>query len=181
MLFNPIPQTILVGKHSLSVIDLEVSASHFIHTTERSSKCQCLHGHNYYVSVNVEVSKLPDDGMVIDVSRIKEIIMELDHKTLVPQGLLVIDEDVEYYGLKITNTEPDYHIIEIPGDFKYVSRYYLFPAEACVVLPLDSISAEKMAQYYAEKIMDESNFITKVIVGVAETRKMTAWYELTKK
>ena len=60
----------------------EVSAAHYV-TTERGSKCETLHGHNWIVIVHCKSETLDVDGMVTDFTLIKRNIMEkIDHKNL---------------------------------------------------------------------------------------------------
>jgi len=49
-------------------------------------KCKNLHGHNYYIIVKIESENLDENGFIIDFSRIKEIINELDHKTILEKN-----------------------------------------------------------------------------------------------
>lgn len=61
---------------------MEVSASHSLSLSYRS-KCENLHGHNWIITVYCRSKELNPDGMVVDFSHIKEVVMEqLDHKNL---------------------------------------------------------------------------------------------------
>lgn len=61
---------------------MEVSASHFLKLSYRS-KCELLHGHNWIVTVWCRAKELDENGMVVDFSRIKEVVMgRLDHRNL---------------------------------------------------------------------------------------------------
>jgi len=46
------------------------------------SKCNRLHGHNYFVQVVIQATKLNEHGMVVDFTRVKEIIKRYDHAFL---------------------------------------------------------------------------------------------------
>jgi len=46
------------------------------------SPCQGLHGHRWEVVVEIEAPELDENGMIIDFSKIKELIDRLDHKNL---------------------------------------------------------------------------------------------------
>lgn len=46
------------------------------------SKCHRLHGHNYRVEVRIESTLLDQQGMVVDFSRVKELVNEYDHTFL---------------------------------------------------------------------------------------------------
>lgn len=52
----------------------EVSAAHYV-TTERRTKCEALHGHNWIVIVHCKSETLDEDGMVTDFTVIKQNIM----------------------------------------------------------------------------------------------------------
>lgn len=61
------------------------SAAHRLY--DYSGKCEHLHGHNYYVCVTLAADHLDEQGMVLDFTTIKAVLMsELDalwdHKTL---------------------------------------------------------------------------------------------------
>lgn len=60
----------------------EISAAHFL-TLSYESKCASLHGHNWIVTVECRSKELNPDGMVVDFTHIKELIINrLDHKVL---------------------------------------------------------------------------------------------------
>lgn len=61
---------------------MEVSASHSLHLSY-PSKCENLHGHNWIITVYCRSRELNTDGMVVDFTRIKEVVKgKLDHKNL---------------------------------------------------------------------------------------------------
>lgn len=60
---------------------IEISASHWLELPYES-KCQNLHGHNWIITVEVEALELDKHGMVIDFTKIKQAVMELDHNEL---------------------------------------------------------------------------------------------------
>ena len=61
---------------------LEISASHRLEL-DYQSKCERVHGHNWIVTVWCRSKELDANGMVIDFSTIKKVIMEkLDHQYL---------------------------------------------------------------------------------------------------
>ncbi len=61
---------------------LEISASHSLQLGYES-KCSQLHGHNWVVTVYCKAKELNADGMVVDFTRIKELILnKLDHRNL---------------------------------------------------------------------------------------------------
>ncbi len=61
---------------------LEISSAHRL-SLPYQSKCTSLHGHNWIVTVYCKAEKLNADGMVVDFSRIKSVIVDqLDHKVI---------------------------------------------------------------------------------------------------
>ena len=61
---------------------MEVSAAHSLKLSYRS-KCENLHGHNWIITVYCRSARLNADGMVVDFTRIKEVVMEkLDQQNL---------------------------------------------------------------------------------------------------
>lgn len=61
---------------------MEVSAAHFLKLSY-PSKCENLHGHNWIITVHCRSKELNSDGMVVDFTHIKEVVMgNLDHKCI---------------------------------------------------------------------------------------------------
>lgn len=61
---------------------LEISASHRLDLSY-PSKCACLHGHNWIITVYCKAATLNSDGMVTDFTDIKRQISDkLDHANL---------------------------------------------------------------------------------------------------
>lgn len=60
---------------------LEVSAAHWLRL-DYASKCSNLHGHNWIIYVTCQRENLDKNGMVVDFTRIKELVQKLDHNCL---------------------------------------------------------------------------------------------------
>ena len=61
---------------------MEISAAHRL-ALSYESKCCGLHGHNWIITVYCQSETLDENGLVVDFSHIKEIVMgQLDHKFL---------------------------------------------------------------------------------------------------
>ena len=60
---------------------MEVAGAHCLNLPY-DSKCRNLHGHNWRIEVEVQSSCLNDEGMVIDFTKIKEVVGQLDHAYL---------------------------------------------------------------------------------------------------
>lgn len=60
----------------------EISAAHRLDLSYES-KCTRLHGHNWIITVECRSRELNSDGMVVDFTHIKEIVMgKLDHAVI---------------------------------------------------------------------------------------------------
>ncbi len=61
---------------------LEIAGAHYV-TTDRQTKCEELHGHNWIVYVHCKAKELNEDSMVTDFTEIKRLIHnKIDHKNL---------------------------------------------------------------------------------------------------
>ena len=60
----------------------EITAAHRLELSYKS-KCSNLHGHNWIVTVECRSRELNADGMVVDFTHIKEMVMDrLDHSVI---------------------------------------------------------------------------------------------------
>ncbi len=160
--------------------NLEFAAAHFI-TFE--GECEPLHGHNY--GVRVEASgPLTADSYVLDFVVLKDIVRSLckqwDHRFLLPQQnphLRVTDRndawEIEYTGaLSAIPDAPDAPI------------RYLMPKWTVQPLPVDNVTAERLAELLARRILQElrrrgvGDALDRLMVGIEETKMQTAFYTL---
>jgi 6-pyruvoyltetrahydropterin/6-carboxytetrahydropterin synthase len=139
---------------------VKFSASHFL---KEHPKCSRLHGHNYYVSVEIS-DKLDTNHFVVDFmelkKKLKEIIKPLDHYVLVP---------TEAKEIKITKSKNSVEI-ETP------EKRYVFPSEDVCFLPLPATTSELLAKYIHDKLK-EFYPGKKVLVKVGESKSSIASYE----
>lgn len=142
---------------------IRFSACHFI---PRHEKCSRLHGHSYIVRLRLE-GEIGAEGMIMDFvvlkKKLKEIIDELDHKTLLPTR----SEDV-----KVTVTD---------GSVEAVScgKRYVFPREDVTLLEIPTTTAEEMSKMMTQRMVREIDFpsnVHSVSIGLDEERGQTAWY-----
>lgn len=138
---------------------VKFSASHFL---KEHFKCSRLHGHNYYVAVEVSDS-LDENYFVVDFmelsTKLKEIIEPLDHYILVP---------TKAQGIQI-NEQGD--SVEV----KVGTKRYVFPREDVCFLPLPATTSELLAKY----IHDKLKILYKnkqLLVKVGETKSSMATY-----
>lgn len=150
--------------------NLRFGAAHFI---TMAGKCERLHGHNYAVSVVLE-GPLGADSYVFDFVALKEIVRRisdaLDHRFLLP-----------LHNDKLVTRESEGH-----WEIRFDERRYVFPARDVLPLPLDNITAERLAEYIWGQVAGElrargpegaedlSRFT--LSVGVEEAPGQTAWY-----
>jgi 6-pyruvoyl tetrahydropterin synthase/QueD family protein len=140
--------------------DIKFSASHFL---KAPLQCTRLHGHNYYVSVEV-CDNLDAHNFVVDFTDLKEklisIVKPMDHYVLIPTKS---DE------LQITKEGESVEIITS-------SKRYVFPLEDVFFLPLPATTSELLAKYIHNKLK-EIYRNKKIRVKVAESRSSTAVFE----
>lgn len=60
---------------------MEISGAHHL-TLDYPSKCTRLHGHNWVITVTVQSKTLDHNGMVVDFTKIKDIVNQLDHQNI---------------------------------------------------------------------------------------------------
>ena len=113
--------------------DTKFSACHFL---KEPLKCSRIHGHNYYVSVEVE-SDIDENHFVVDFIKLKEIVKSvvepLDHYVLVPE----LSHD-----LKIIKNDDSIEVIT--SDYKK----YIFPKCDVKFLPLEATTSEMLTKNF---------------------------------
>ena len=142
--------------------NLRFSAAHFI---TFAGKCERLHGHNYAVTATLE-GDLSEDRYVFDFVELKHIVKELcdhyDHRFLLPRQSGI---------LRFQATEDEVEI-------SFRDRRYVFPKQDVLELPLDNITAERLAEHMAgelaARVAGRGN-IAFVEVGVEESPGQTAF------
>jgi 6-pyruvoyltetrahydropterin/6-carboxytetrahydropterin synthase len=147
---------------SYTVIDgwksnIRFSSAHIIPDYE---KCGRLHGHTYAVHLKI-VGEPDDKGIIMDFSilkdMIRETISELDHKILIAEKNSSIKLEKEKNSIKLSLSSP--------------KKEYVFPQSDCVLLPIDSTSAENLARYILDRLSEKlplNKQITGIEVGVDE-------------
>jgi 6-pyruvoyltetrahydropterin/6-carboxytetrahydropterin synthase len=115
-------------------------AGHFI--SYDGDKCERLHGHNYRATVEIE-GDLDDNHYVFDFialkNRTKAITDELDHHMLVPTRNRFIHVEEGPRGVQV----------------RYKDREWLFPREDCILLPIENTTAELLARYIGERLLND--------------------------
>jgi len=146
---------------------LVFSCGHFI--SFDGHRCERLHGHNYRAAVEVE-GPLGGDFYVFDFvalkARMKEITDDLDHHMLLATRNPVI---------AVVDTGPTVEVT-------YKDRHWQFPRDDCKLLPIENTTAELIARYLAERLLEplreRHGFVPEVLrVEVEENVGQSATYE----
>ena len=144
---------------------LRFAAAHF---ATFLGECEPLHGHNYDVMVDVE-GDLTEDSWVWDFGDLKRLTKtiadELDHKFLLQLESRVLD------------------IVEGPDSWTiaYKERRYVFPKSDVAALPIDNSTAERLAEWFAERIRAAllergAGTMKRLTVGIEEMPGQAGWY-----
>lgn len=148
--------------HSIRVSDprMHFSSAHFV---EDSQGCERLHGHNYYVEVELW-GQLKEHGMIADFRVVKrqvaEICEELDHKVLLPGESDSIHLNHEEDSIEIAVNE----------------KRYVIPSCDCVILPISATTAELLAELILKRTGLSEKF-DRVKVCVAESQHSFGCHE----
>ena len=129
---------------------LTFSAAHFI--TFAGSICERLHGHNYRVRCVIE-GPLDENQYVIDFialrDSLKKIVDELEHRMLLPTSHPLIRVQ------PATSAETGEEIV-----VTFEDRRWVFPAGDCILLPVENTTAELVARYIGERLLDAMDLKT---------------------
>jgi 6-pyruvoyltetrahydropterin/6-carboxytetrahydropterin synthase len=142
-------------------------SGHFI--SYEGDKCERLHGHNYRTAVEIEGS-LDENHYVFDFialkQRTKAITEELDHRMMLPTRNLHIQVEERPRSIHV----------------RYREREWLFPREDCVLLPIENTTAELLARWIAQRLVEalqqQHNYRPAILrVEVEESFGQSATYE----
>ncbi|MFX1570940.1 MAG: 6-pyruvoyl tetrahydropterin synthase family protein [Promethearchaeota archaeon] len=138
---------------------MKFSASHFL---KEPSQCSRLHGHNYYVSVEIS-DKLDDKHFVVNFIELKEnlesIVKPMNHYVLIP---------TESDEIKIREEEDSVEITTY-------NKRYVFPRSDVFYIPLPATTSELLAKYIHGKLK-EIYENKKISVRVGESKSNMAEY-----
>jgi 6-pyruvoyltetrahydropterin/6-carboxytetrahydropterin synthase len=115
-------------------------SGHFI--SYEGDRCERLHGHNYRASAEIE-GDLDDNRYVFDFialkNRLRAITDELDHRMM------------------LATANPFIRVEEGPTSVRvrYRDREWLFPRDDCILLPIENTTAELLARYIGQRLLDD--------------------------
>lgn len=129
--------------------NLRFSSAHVIPGHE---SCGYIHGHSYFVDVEIEGERAGKFDFVVDFKDIKTytkaICDELDHRLLIPVFNDLIEfKDFDKKKDSIFNLKKQHSI-----QFKIDGKGYTIPSVDCVLLPLPYTSAEELSKFFAETL-----------------------------
>lgn len=115
-------------------------SGHFI--SYEGDKCERLHGHNYRAAVEIE-GELDENQYVFDFialkHRTKAITDELDHRMMLATANPHIQVEVGPRSVRV----------------RYREREWVFPRDDCVLLPIENTTAELLARWIAQRLLEE--------------------------
>jgi 6-pyruvoyltetrahydropterin/6-carboxytetrahydropterin synthase len=115
-------------------------SGHFI--TYEGDQCERIHGHNYRTAVEVE-GDLDRNHYVVDFIALKDmtraITDELDHRMLLPTKNHLIGLQDDGSNVRVA----------------YRDRFWSFPRDECVLLPIANTTAELLADYIGGRLRQE--------------------------
>lgn len=118
--------------------ELVFSSGHFI--TFNGDHCERIHGHNYRVAVEVD-GPLDENAYVIDFIALRDmtraLVDELDHRMLLPGE-----------SPRIRVTAEGANIVA-----RYKDRFWSFPGDECVILPIANTTAELLAHHLGLRLL----------------------------
>lgn len=140
--------------------NFKFSAAHFLIFDQTSA--ERLHGHNYQVQVDIETppaDKFKDEGYFLDFNVFKKFIKAS------------LDKWDEMVLLPERHPEMKFHKTEKSLEVTFRDRFYVFPLNEVLLLPVTNTSVEQFSRILAESFYAEFKpyGVTKIQVYVEET------------
>lgn len=129
--------------------NLRFSSAHVIPGHEL---CGFIHGHSYFVDVEIEGERAGKFDFVVDFKDVKSytraICDELDHRLLIPvYNNLIEFKDFDKNKDSIFDLQKQKSVY-----FKIDGKGYTIPSVDCVFLPLPYSSAEELSMFFAKTL-----------------------------
>lgn len=143
---------------------IKFSAAHF--TIFSQTEAERLHGHNYYVTIEIEANNCDSLGFATDMKPLKDIAFklsqELDEYVLLP---------TQNPYLKISESQGQINVL-------WNKKSYSFPKEDVKQLPLTNITCENLAFWFWSQMKSQlPSSIQWLGVSVKETYGQESVYE----
>ncbi len=143
---------------------IKFSSAHF--TIFGATEAERLHGHNYYLSIEIQTEGVDSLGFAIDMKPLKDIAYDLSQK--LDEYILLPSENP---FLKITKSEDQIHCV-------WNTKKYSFPADDVQILPVTNITCENLAYWFWQEMKPKlPKKIIKLSVSVKETNGQESIYE----
>ena len=127
------------------------SAGHFI--TLQGDICERLHGHNYRVAAELR-GPLGSQAYVYDFIRLRDAVQsitsQLDHRMLLP---------AEHPAIVVRSEQQEVTVT-------FEKRRWVFPAEDCQILPVTNTTAEMLARYIGQRLIQDLGLRSPAIESV---------------
>jgi 6-pyruvoyltetrahydropterin/6-carboxytetrahydropterin synthase len=143
---------------------IKFSSAHF--TIFSESEAERLHGHNYYVTIEIETQDCDNLGFATNMKPLKDIAFELSQE--LDEYVLLPSQNPH---LKISTTADQVNCI-------WNQKNYSFPKEDIKILPLTNITCENLAFWFWNKMKPQlPPSIKRLGVSVKETHGQESVYE----
>lgn len=152
---------------NLAKQNFKFSSAHFLIFDEKNA--EMLHGHNYQVEVVIHPKadfNFEQQGYFIDFSDVKVKVKKLcdiwDEHILLPEK----HQDMKY---KTSADGKNY-------DINFRDRFYSFPKNETIWLPITNTSVEQLSELFAKNLMNEfkGSQVGKIEITIEETRGQSA-------
>ncbi len=149
--------------------NLSFSAAHFI---TLAGNYEPLHGHNYALHADLTGEDLLEDSYLLDFgvakSILRTLIAPLNHRFLLPLHNPFMDVRQEGAEWEIRLRD---------------GTRYIMPDSSVAALDVDNATAERLAEYFAQRLRDELRqrgftHLATITVGVSETEMQCAYHTL---
>lgn len=132
--------------------NLRFSSAHIIPT---HNFCGHIHGHSYFVDVEIEGEQSGDFDFIVDFGDVKnsarEICMELDHRILIP----IFNKKIKFKSSGHESIDLDFFKNKEYLEFSIQEKEYKIPKVDAVLLPLKHSSAEELAKYFTKRVVED--------------------------
>ncbi len=126
----------------------DFDSSHFL-ALPYESKCLRIHGHTYHVDVEIW-GELNENGMIFDFNHLSNLVKELDHRILVSEKW-------------VTEKREGKILVEKNG------KRLELPEGEVVILDKPNVTAEYIAEWFAERIAEKAgDNVKRILVKVWE-------------